>query len=131
MPHIIYTLFAALYSRSASLPSTIDATLAVQAFTSQRCLLLNLIRHCLPSLANSLLAKCMIPRDIYKKACNETRGSSERGVTLLDCIEARIELVPSDFTKVLRILQEEPFLEELADGLIHSYCEFIKLKFCI
>ena len=65
----------------------------------------------------------MIPQEIYEKACNENRGSSERGVALLDCLEARIEAIPRDFRKILQILQEQPFLEVLADKLIHSYCE--------
>lgn len=96
---------------------------AVNSFRSHRALLLNLIRHCLPSLANSLRAQYMIPKEIYEIACNENRGSSERGVSLLECVEARIEAVPSDFTKVIQVLQSEPFLCSLADGLVHGYCK--------
>ena len=97
--------------------------MAVATFRSQRDLMLNLIRHCLPSLANSLYAKAMIPSEIYERACNETRGRSERGVALLDCIEAKLEMGPSNFTTIINILQQEPFLKELADKLIHTYRE--------
>jgi hypothetical protein len=65
----------------------------------------------------------MIPRGVYELACNENKGPSERGVALLDCIESRIEAVPSDFTKIIHILEAEPFLESQAHALIRSYCK--------
>ena len=117
------TLGICYCSVSTSLPSTIDSTKAVSAFRSQRTLLLNLIRHCLPSLANSLLAEFMIPQDICEKACNQNLGSTERGVALLDCIESQLEAKPSDFTKLVDILKSEPFLTERAEKLVEDYCE--------
>jgi hypothetical protein len=97
---------------------------ATAAFREQRELLLNLIRHCLPEVANSLYAKFMIPRRVFDLACNDNKGPSERGVALLDCVESRIEAVSSDFTKVVHILEAEPFLESLANALIKIYCKW-------
>ena len=72
---------------------------------------------------NSLYAEYMIPRRVYELVCNENKCLGERGVALLDCVESRIEAVPSDFTKVVHILEEEPFLESLAKDLVESYCK--------
>jgi hypothetical protein len=96
---------------------------ATAAFREQRELLLKRIRHCLPSLANSLLSQWIIPQDLCETACNKTLTSTERGVALLDCIESSIEAVPSDFTKVVHILKADGYLESLADALIKSYCK--------
>jgi hypothetical protein len=96
---------------------------ATAAFREQRELLLNLIRHCLPQIPDSLFAERLVPRGVYELACNEIKGPSERGVALLDCIESSIEAVPSDFTKVVHILKADGYLESLADALIKSYCK--------
>lgn len=105
----------------SSLPSSIDPKAAVGCFRSQRGLLLNLLRHCLPTLSQSLLAECLIPRDVYEKANNQFLGTSERTGALLDCVEARIECLPSDFLKVVSILESEPFLRSLADEMVQHY----------
>ena len=102
---------------------TVNATVASEVLRRSRSLLLNLIRHCLPEVANSLYAEYMIPRRVYELVCNENKGLGERGMALLDCVESRIEAVPSDFTKVVNILEEEPFLESLAKDLVESYCK--------
>ena len=115
-----------IFCFSTSLPSTIDPTVATNALRKKRSLLLNLIRHCLPSLANSLFADSIIPQDVCERACNKTLTSSERGVALLDCVESRIEALPSDFTKVVHILEAEPFLAPGVKELCESYCEPIE-----
>ena len=74
-------------------------------------------------MANSLLAKFMIPNSMQQKACNENRDVNERVVALLDCVESRLEAMPSNFTIIVEILEAEPFLRSLADKLVHSYCE--------
>jgi len=110
----------ALYCYSS--PPTTDS---VKAFRRQRGLLLSLLRHCsLPSLANSLLAGGLISRGVCELACNDNRGSSERGAALLDCIETSIEAVPSRLQKVVDILKKEPFLREVVSGLVHHYSEY-------
>jgi hypothetical protein len=96
---------------------------ATAAFGEQHQLLLNLIRHCLPQIPSSLLAECIISRGVYEFTCNENKGPSERGVALLDCIRSRIEAVPSDFAKIIKILEAEPFLKSQANALIKSYCK--------
>ena len=98
--------------------------MAVKSFRSQLKVLLNLIRHCLLSLATALFADGIIHQNVYDKACNETLTFDSRGVALLNCIKARIEAVPSDFTKIVSILESEPFLRESADGLVQNYCKY-------
>ena len=117
--------FYAIFSYFTSLPPTIDPTLATDALRTQRGRLLDLLRHCLPEIADPFFAHRMISRKIRDKAFNSHLDITERGVALLDCVESRIEAVPSDFTKVVHILEEEPFLESLAKDLIQSYCKCI------
>ena len=112
-----------LSCRSDSLLSTVDPTVALRAFRSQRGLLLNPIRHCLPTLANSLLARDLIPKDVYEKVCNDKVLSSERGGALLECLEDGIETFPYGFLKIVDILKSEPFLRNLADNVVHAYSE--------
>ena len=68
----------------------------------------------------------MIPEEVYELVCNGNKGARERGVALLDCVESRIQAVPSDFTKVVNILEEEDFLRPGAEELLKSYCESIQ-----
>lgn len=84
--------------------------------------MLNLMRHCLPSLCNSLRSKSLIPPDIHEKALNRIIGSSERCVTLLDCIEAKLSVEPSAYTTIVHVLQSEPYLQVLAKQLVQNYC---------
>ena len=81
------------YSRPCIL-STIEPTVAVQTFRSQRGLVLSLFRHCLISLADSLYASSIISQEVYDRACNEYIGRNQRCAALLDCVEARVGLVP-------------------------------------
>ena len=98
------------------------------SFRSQREGLLKLIRNCLPTLTNSLYAQFLIPQDTRDRAINDSIGLGERSVALLDCVEARSEVVPSDFTKIVRILESEPYLEAIARQLIHSYSECLNVR---
>ena len=45
-------------------------------------------------------------------------------MALLDCVEARSRAVPLDFVKFVRVLESDPYLESLANQLVHSYCEY-------
>ena len=110
-------------SVSTSLPSTIDSTVAINAFRSQHKLLLNLIRHCLPSVTSSLFAEFMIPQEVYDKASNQCLDINERGVALLDCVQSKLEGVPSDFTKFIIILESNSYLKSQAENLVKSYRE--------
>ena len=71
-----------------------------------------------------MLASSIIPEEVYQ-VFNSNQAALERSVTLLDCIEARISSVPSDFKKVVQIIQSDSFLQTLADGLVQSYCECV------
>jgi hypothetical protein len=58
---------------------------------------------------------------VYELACNESKGPSEKGVALQDCIESSIE---ADFTKIVHILKADAYLESPADALIKiTECE--------
>ena len=116
-PHII----CVIYSFGSSLPSTIDPAVAISALRSRRTYLIRLFRHCLPSLSNSLLSESIIPREVCEQACNQTLGSTERVGSLLDSVESRVEVVPSDFTTFVHILESERYLESLAEGLVNAY----------
>ena len=111
------------YIFRCSLPSTIDHTMAMNSIRSQHDLLSNLIRHCLPSVAGSLYSKFMISQDVFDNVSNHSLGISDRVRTLLNCIEDRVNVLPSDFTKVVHILETEPFLESGVEGLVKSYRE--------
>ena len=117
-------MYLYIYFSSSQLPGVIDPTVAVKSFRSKINVLLNLIRHCLLSLAAALFAKGLIHQDVKRKACNETIDPDSRSVAVLNCVEDRIEAVPSDFTKIVSILESEPFLREIADELVQSYCKF-------
>ncbi len=98
--------------------------MAVKSLRSKFNVLLNLIRHCLLSLAAALFAEGLIHEDVYEKACNETIDPDSRSVAVLNCIEDRIKAVPSDFTKIVSILESEPFLRDIADELVQSYRKY-------
>lgn len=49
---------------------------------------------------------------------------------MLECIEARIGEWPSDFTRVVQILESDPFLKMLAEELVQSYRKFVVLATC-
>ncbi len=103
--------------------------MAVKSFRSKINVLLNLIRHCLLSLATALFAEGLIHHDLFEKACNETIDLDSRSVAVMNCIEDRIKAVPSDFTKIVSILESEPLLRDIADKLVQSYCKY-RLKGC-
>ena len=107
------------------LPDVIDQTAALNSFRCRHKHLLNLVSQTLTSLANSLLASSIIPEEVYQRVSNSNQAAFDRSVTLLDCIEARISSEPSDFKKVVQILQSDRFLQTLADGLVQSYCECV------
>ena len=110
-------------SVSTSLPSTIDSTVAIKAFRSQHALLLDHIRHCLPSLASSLFSEFMIPEGIKEKACNQNLSTNERGVAVLDSVQSKLKGEPSDLSKFVVILESEPYLRSQAEQLVKNYCE--------
>lgn len=112
------------FSPASELPATINPATAVEAFRRLRPCLQNLTRHCLPTLANSLLAEYIIPRNVSDNACNPAINMDQRCVGLLQCVEDRLEVMSSDFTKVINILHSEPFLECVATELVHSYSEW-------
>ena len=66
----------------------------------------------------------MIPEGIKEKACNQVFGSNERCVALLlDSIQTKLEVEPSNFIKFVAILESEPFLRSQAEQLVKNYCE--------
>ena len=108
-------------------PSIIDAKLAAETFREERIDLLCLIRHCLPKIANALLAKGMISREVCDTACNVNKDATDRSVALLDCIESVLKVAPCKFFDLVEILKSEPFLELLAKRLINNYSKLCVL----
>lgn len=98
--------------------------MAIEALRIQRDVLCKMIRHCLPSISDKLYSKYMISGDVRERACNQSLGSDrERTGALLDCVEARIGIVPSDFVKFIEILKSDSYLQSLAESIIKSYSE--------
>ena len=115
------------FTSSSLLPDTIDPVKAVNAFKSYRGKLSTIIRNDLTNIANKLYADSIIPNKTLNKAINSSLGEDDRTVALLNAIEAKIEVRPSDFTKLVDIVDSEPYLSTLAEGLVHSYdtsCKF-------
>lgn len=113
------------YFSSATLPSTTDSTIGLKAFRSQRDHLLNLIQHCLLPLSNSLFAEGLITKDVYDMALSSNKNRNEKCLTLLDCIETKIESVSSGFTQVINILRDSDlYLSDVVKDIVHNYCEF-------
>ena len=107
--------------RSAQLPESIDAEVAVAAFQSQRDVLLVAICSCLTTIASKLLAKFVISPEVLEKACHDRIVSRERAAYLLSCVQDRIKREPADFVKVVDILESEPTLTRQARQLVDSY----------
>ena len=84
-------------------------------------MLLPLIKYCLTTLANKLLAKFVISPEMFEKACYDRTVSGERAVYLLSCLQDRIKAVPADFVKVVDVLESEPTLTRQARQLVDSY----------
>ena len=115
------------FTNSSLLPVTIDPVKAVGVFRSQRSELSTIIRNDLTNIANKLYADSIIPQKTLDEATNRSLGKGYRTVALLSAIEAKIEVQPSDFTKLVDILDSEPYHSTLAEGLVHSYntsCKF-------
>ena len=110
-----------LLIRSSLLPATIDPVKAVSVFKSQLGKLSTIIRNDLTNIAIKLYADSIIPQKTLDEVTNRSLGKDDRTVALLNAIEAKIEVRPSDFTKLVNILDSEPYLSTLAKGLVHSY----------
>ena len=113
---------------SSSLPSAIDPTVAIDAFRTQRDQLLNLLQRSLHgAIFDSLCSSGIIPehvRDTMRPGQAPGQGPGKSNYAfLLDCLESRIEAVPSDFTVVVLTLEKDHFLQQLAKDLVQSYCE--------
>ena len=120
----LLTVSVSFISGLPSLPATIDGTVAVSVFRRKRDVLLNLIRHCLPSLSNALYSGFLIPEDVKDVCTNCAMKSKERTITLLDCLQDTIEVNPQDFAKIVNILDSERYLSSQANDLVKEYCEY-------
>ena len=102
-----------------------NPAVAIEAFRIQRELLCESICHCLPLITDQLYSTFMISRDARERACNSCLTIHERTGILLDCVEARLETVPSDFAKFIEILKSDRYLQPLAENVIKSYRELL------
>ena len=109
------------FTNSSLLPVNIDPVKAVSTFKSQLGKLSTIIRNDLTNIAIKLYADSIIPQKTLDEATNSSLSKYDRTVSLLSAIAGRIEVQPSDFTKLVEILDSEPYLSALAEGLVHSY----------
>jgi len=119
----IHSLYQYQYSLPCSSPTQPTIDPQVKTLRTHHMNLINLTRHCLPSLKEPLWSEGLIPQDVYDKAGNQAIGITDRCAALLDYILSRVGAVPSDFTKVLHILESQPFLQSLATKLKETYRE--------
>ena len=117
-----------LLIRSSLLPVTINPVKAVSTFKSQRGKLSTFICNDLTNIANKLYADSIIPQKTLDEVTNSSLGKDDRTAALLSAIEAKINVRPSDFTKLVNILDSEPYLSTLAEGLVHNYNTSRKLN---
>ena len=104
----------------------IDGAKALETFRKQMDRLCNLISYSLFQMSIDLYAKSIISKETYDNATNESFSPHRRTAALLDGMESRIRESPSDFREIICILESDPFLSRLADGLVRSYNEKLK-----
>ena len=97
--------------------------MASETLRAWRIEVLNGIQPELYGIASSLFAMKLISKEVFDKALNLNISSAEKGVTLLDCIESRIEVVPSDFARFVLVLEEQRYMMNLTQELIKTYCK--------
>lgn len=84
----------------------------------------NVTFHSLSPFWLTYYSQFTISQDILvMSVCNQSLGIDDRVVVLLNCIEGRVDAIPSDFTKVVHILEADHFFSHAADMLVKSYCE--------
>ena len=96
--------------------------MASETLRTWRTEVLNAIQPELYEIASSLFAMKLISKEVFDKV-NLNISSAEKGVTLLDCIESRIEAVPSDFARFVLVLEEQRYMMNLTQELIKTYCK--------
>ena len=107
----------------AQLLASIDSHKAVSTFRRLRETLNDIISNDLSNVTNALYARQLISNETKNKALNEAHTTTVRTIPLLDAVESKMRLKASIFAEFVHILDSEPYLHELADELVQSYCK--------
>ena len=99
----------------------IDPVRALGAFRSQRDSLTLQVKSSVLIVASKLYSKSLISGDALEHAVNSTHIPTERTVSLLSAVEAKIEAEPNVFAEFVSILQSEPTLRSQANKLKEQY----------
>jgi len=82
------------------------------------------MKHDLTRLANALYGEKIIHEGTKTKVCNEVLDINTRGTALLDAVEDKIRLVPSDFERVNEILLSvDDYYKGIVQELRQTYSE--------
>ena len=106
---------------STKLPSTIDASRAVEAFKTRLEALTTLLQHNLTDISTSLFTKSIISQAEQQKAMSETPIPKARTVTLLNAVLSKIKFEPQVFVDFVKILETAPALIVQANELVLCY----------
>ena len=99
----------------------IDCVKALGTFKSQRDSLTLLVKSSVLSVASKLYSKSLISSDALEQAANHTHTPTDRTVSLLSAVEAKIAAEPNVFAEFVSILQSEPTLQSQANKLKEQY----------
>ena len=99
----------------------VDPVRALSSFMKQRDHLSLLLWSNLPNIASKLYSKSIISTAALEEAMNLTHIASDRTVSLLSVVEAKIRAEPHSFVELVGILESEPTLRSQAAGLLKHY----------
>ena len=95
---------------------------------SQRDDLVLLLQHDLPNIASKLYSKSVISQNALAEAMNHNHIASDRTVSLLSVVEAKIRVEPPTFTEFVKVLESELSLESQAKQLVKSYLHYRQFR---
>ena len=94
---------------------------AVDAFMSQRDVLIVLLQHSVVTIASKLYSKSIISKDALAHAMNQVQIARDKTVSLLSVVENKIRAEPHVFVEFIQILESEPILQSQANALVENY----------
>ena len=87
-----------------------------------------IIRNDLSNITHKLYAKDIISEETYYRALNELCTTNIRTMEVLNALESKMRVESSIFTEFVNILESDPYTSSLADELIQSYSEFLRIS---
>lgn len=82
---------------------------------------------CLLQVATKLLQENLVSDTVMEEMLIPTLTAKEKSMKLMLCIRRQIELSQHNFSTFIRVIQEEPILNNLADVLNEKYRKLLLL----